>query len=217
MLLFALFLHFFTFSEVTKNGSDKISTRQTANYDVTQFGMNANCSNFIKADGSLGSYGTKLIAAFDRVGSDCMYEGFNPVHICPNYSTFKKPQKQKFFAFLFAIIAHYESSCKKGASAPGTNDLAVGLFQLEDSKRARKAAGRSAQFCASNRAVNAYDLTFQMECAASTFLSFHCEKGIPPGQCLPGKKKPVCGYWQKLNSPKRAITKTAKLFPGCQG
>lgn len=217
MILFIFLLHFFSISETTKD-TDTPSRKDTShNYDVTKLGLNSRCSSFIKSDGSLGSYGTRLMAAFDRVGNDCMYDGFNPANICPNYKKFKKADKQKFFAFLFAIIAHYESSCNKRASAPGTNDLAVGLFQLEDSKRARKAAGRSNQFCAADRPVNAYDLTFQMECAADTFLTFHCNKNIPPGQCIKIQNKRACGYWQKLNSPKGAITKKANLFPGCNG
>lgn len=180
-----------------------------ANYALTHVGASARCDNFINSRGELGTYGTALIEAIERVNPDCFYSTarFSRV-LCPNFNSFGQTTKRRFIAFLFGSIAHYESSCNPRAQAQGVNDTADGLFQLEYSRNQRRNAGRDRVFCATDRGVNTQDITFQMECSASIFVDGYCERN----SAVPGDTN---WYWQKLNSPSGRITRMAQRFPGC--
>lgn len=179
-----------------------------ADYSLTRVGASQACNNFINSQGELGSYGTALINAIERVDSNCFYSTarFSQV-LCPNFNSFGQTTKNRFLAYLFGAMAYYESSCNPRAQAQGTNDIADGLFQLEYSARARRRAGRDQVFCATDRGVNTQDITFQMECSAAIFVDGYCERDGVPGD--------TNWYWQKLNSPNGRISRMARTFPGC--
>lgn len=191
----------------TETTTTDYSVPQTnSNIRPSAYGMATACNKFINSDGTLGEWGRALIDGIERVGTDCFYEDANFSVLCPKYKDFTPGRKKQFLAFLFASMAHYESSCRPNVSARGVNDLAVGLFQLENSWRQRRNAGRSVDHCSSNRPVNAYTIEFQMRCGASIFYDGYCRRNKTPGV--------NSWYWHKLNG-NRGITIMAKKFPYC--
>lgn len=182
------------------------------NTDPRKRKASANCDSFIDSNGEFGAYGTRLIQAIRDVNRDCFYEKIDFSYLCPKYSTFNDQRKSQFLAFLFASMATFESSCYPTAqNSAGTNDVADGLFQLEYSQSARRAAGRHPTYCATQRSVDSQSLDFQMECSVSIFATTHCGTGRVPG-------KYSGDYWQKLRPGKsgdREITRLAKMFPHC--
>jgi hypothetical protein len=167
------------------------------------------CNKFMFSDGSFGPWGVALISAFERVGTDCIYHS-DWSEICPGYTNFSEAKKRQLMVFAFAAVADKESTCNPKAQAQGKTDLAVGLFQLENSRRQRRAADRH-DLCSPNAAVkDPKAITFQMQCAAGTFYDYHCvrsdDRYIRVGRG---------GYWQKWRRPNRTISLDIRKFPGC--
>ena len=90
------------------------------------------CTEFMSADGTFGPWGDALMSAFERVGTDCIYQS-DWSAICPGFVNFSESKKRQLMVFAFAAVADAESTCRPRAQAQGTTDLAVGLFQLENS------------------------------------------------------------------------------------
>ncbi len=167
------------------------------------------CTEFMSADGTFGSWGDALMSAFERVGTDCIYQS-DWSAICPGFVNFSETRKRQLMVFAFAAVADAESTCRPRAQAQGTTDLAVGLFQLENSRRQRNAADRH-DLCSPDAAVsNPKEITFQMQCAAGTFYDYHCNRS-DDRYVRVGRG----GYWQKWRRSNRAISVDISNFPGC--
>jgi hypothetical protein len=207
LFLASVLLSLHLMAETTQQGGGVPATATSVSLDPARFGMATSCRRLIQSDGSLGDWGQEMVRAINRVGSGCFYNQANFSSVCPNYSRFNQERKTQFLAFLFASIAHYESSCRLNARAQGTNDIADGLFQLEHSFSQRRRAGRHPQFCATGGPTNTQALRFQMECGMSIFHAGYCARNGVVGE--------TSWYWQKLNRPTRQITRMARRFPYC--
>jgi hypothetical protein len=213
-IIFVFLIYFNSFTLATETTKSGTSTAKTSanNLKVTSYGLAANCKNFLQSNGELGPWGKGLISGIERSGVKCFYEDIDFSYLCPKYSDFSIVQKKQFLAFLFATIAHYESSCNKKARAQGVNDIAVGLFQLEDSQRWRHKAGRPSPQCSPDKSVSdTYSTDFQLPCVAAMFSRQYCKSGKNPGK--------HSSYWHKLNPSRkgdRKITSTVKRFPNCK-
>ncbi len=195
-----------SFGETTTSGGGQAPVPAGVSINPSSYGMARACNNFVSNDG-LGNWGGHLQSAIGRVGASCFLNGgIDFTNLCPRYNSFNNARKMQYIAFLFASIAHYESSCRQSAQAQGVNDTADGLLQLEYSQRQRRAAGRNPVHCATNRGVNTQGIGFQMECGASIFKDGYCGTGRVPGRSS--------WYWQKLNG-NRSITRMARRFPFC--
>lgn len=202
----SVFAHELVNGRYNRSGSGRPNNSRTT-YALPA-GFNPMCREFIRPDGSFGKAGNAMIEAISKVGERCFYEKADFSQICPAYKEFAKEEKQRFLLWLFASIAQIESSCEPTKDGQGTNDKAVGYFQLEDTKKQRLDAGRDPFFCKTDQPVNTKALKFQAECAASIFQEGYCTRRIVIGNGF--------WYWQKLNRPDRAIVKLAKAFPFCK-
>lgn len=110
-------------------------------------GVDDNCYKFIDANGKIGPWGQSVIDTIKRLPKDEVKDSFLAKSftdmdlVCPNFSKFNDDLKMKFWVWTFAAISWQESSCKPKTTAQGTNSKAVGLLQLEDSKRLRQGRG----------------------------------------------------------------------------
>lgn len=98
--------------------------------------------------GEVGEWGQIILNTFDSLPPDELQNSFfsdnipDMPFICPRFFEFSDELKKKFWVWSFAAIAWEESSCKPKASVPGVNSRAVGLLQLEDSRRLRSDRGK---------------------------------------------------------------------------
>lgn len=176
------------------------------NLHPQNYGTARACGNFIGSDGALGPWGVELQAAIRRAGQDCFFNGVDFSNLCPSFSSFSETRKMQFIAFLFAIMAFYESSCIPTEYAEGKNDRADGLLGLEYTFTQRQDARRDPVLCVTDRETDTQNIRFQMECSAAIFRDGYCQTGEVPGVDH--------NYWQKLNG-ERKITTTAREFPYC--
>ena len=111
----------------------------------------------------------------------------------------------------FAAIAQTESACVPKAEAPGVNDLAVGMFQLEKSPAVRRQAGRNSKWCKTHENVNAKGWQFQSECSVSIIEDTVCS--------WRSNLFDSAGYWEKLRNNReitQRIRETVKKWKVCQ-
>ncbi len=206
-----IFLSFHSDAETTKNVSVSPSAyNELRDLDVVDYGLFPACRGFLKTDGSPGPWGKELVAAMQRVGTQCFYEKADFSLLCPNFKKFSIKKKQQFYLFTFAAIAWEESDCLPKARAQGTNDIADGLFQLEYSQSARAEADRHFLCKPKESVANTQDIKYQMQCAAGIFSDYHCDKSDERWTRVGNG-----GYWQKLRKTNRIISKAVAKFPGC--
>lgn len=110
----------------------------------------AECDKFISTDesGGYGPWGNEIVAYLDEKGDDSVFyknslNGMDEgVKACPNWENMNKDEKQHFWVWVMAAIAHTESTCNpKARNGQGTNGCAVGLLQLDEKTSARKWRG----------------------------------------------------------------------------
>ena len=175
--------------------------------------FNTKCNQlFISKDGGLGEAGREIRDAVQNHGSQCLYNDIDVSSVCPNYRSFNLKEKDAFWVYAFASIAHKESSCLPSNQNPnGTNDVADGLFQMEFSYTARRSAGRDPDLCKTSGPHPSGDIKFQAQCSISVLRDTNCRLGWP----LDGPH----GYWHLLRSNAKSkngtIVDLIKKFPGC--
>lgn len=113
----------------------------------------ANCSAFIKADGSLGKLGGLITSHISSMGDDTLFhsEQLSGVKtLCPKWPTFSKEQRDYFWVWLFASISWKESTCGADTvNRAATHGTAVGQLQLNKLKKDRSwRGGKSGNSCA---------------------------------------------------------------------
>lgn len=174
------------------------------------------CQKLIQKSGRLGSWGTSLVSAMDRIAPDCFYQDIDTSNVCPNFNSLTLNQKKAFWVWVFTAIAMKESSCDETAQAPGVNGLADGLFQLEYSRDLRRGAGRDRTFCVTDRPVDTQSRTFQIECSLSIVRDTRCKVNEGRGEKRKKKLSSPGGYWLRLNGSNREISREITKFPGCK-
>jgi hypothetical protein len=175
------------------------------------------CKNFISDSGELGPWGEKFLQAIRAVdnkyqeqkNSSCFQNDAKVGVLCPGFRKLRTPEKEAFWVHTAACIAHFESSCRPTASARGSYDKAIGLFQLEFTTRRRAISERDPVFCQTkSKSTNVTtNIDFQTQCTASIIADVHCKRGHPLGGRV--------GYWEELNHSSGKITRCARRFPKC--
>ncbi|MCR9203558.1 MAG: hypothetical protein NXH75_03205, partial [Halobacteriovoraceae bacterium] len=94
----------------------------------------ADCTDFIRRDGSLGSSG-RIVR--DYIASSSRRNHFlNPRHIaeaCPRWNNMSEAEREHFWVWSIASIAWDESRCVSGRrNTAATNGVGVGLLQLNE-------------------------------------------------------------------------------------
>ncbi len=178
------------------------------------------CKKFIDPDSpsNLGSWGKEIFSSFDIVFENelqyCLEGNLNPnsrfpdtSDICPNYEYFTTNLKKVFWVWVFANIAQAETSCGTLIRAQGINDLAFGMFQLENSYQARRRAGRDPLFCGTRGPVMNDEFLskeFQVQCSLSILKDTSCHLDY--------------FYWQKMRESEGSrgwIWEKSRTFPLC--
>jgi hypothetical protein len=168
------------------------------------------CSIFISKKG-WGEWGRHLDRAANKVAPRCFYERNMFGSICPNYKALSTKDKNAMIALTGAAIGTVESNCNPKVRAQGSNDVAVGIFQMEGSARARAAADRDPRWCRTRDNIDAHDPVFQTECSVSIIDDRICTLGA---YIFDG-----AGYWQKLRHNRKItqlIRSTAASWGLCE-
>lgn len=111
-------------------------------------GVDENCYKFFNKVGEIGPWGKAVVDTINKLPKEevkisFLSKGFADKDlVCPNFERFSDDLKLKFWVWTFAAISWQESSCKPQVTAQGVNAKAVGLLQLEDSKRLRQGRGK---------------------------------------------------------------------------
>jgi hypothetical protein len=168
------------------------------------------CSQFVQSNGQLGDYGRRTLAAIQAVdpGGQCFLGGGIAwsQHVCPGYRSFSQRERERFWVYAFAAIAHDESSCNPNVSGDG--GASDGLFQMEYSNWKRRFRGRE---CAPRTPINSRGLKFQFECTASIMRDINCGK---PNKPL-GNGNGNTIFWSQLQNTNGDVSRMIKRYPGC--
>lgn len=120
----------------------------------------AKCEKFLTESGDQGEWGKVVTDQIKNLPSDEVENSFYSNNIpdmdfiCPNFKSFSKELKLKFWVWTFASISWEESTCNPKASAQGINCKAVGLLQLEGSSKLRRGRGSNCEVASVNDAKN---------------------------------------------------------------
>lgn len=117
----------------------------------------ADCSNFIQANGDLGSLGRVIVSHLHTI-DDPLF--FSRTHAgiqasCPNWPRMTRAQKEYYWVWLLASIAWKESTCGAATfNRAATHGTAAGLLQLNKARKDRAwRGGESGESCKVNDIV----------------------------------------------------------------
>lgn len=112
----------------------------------------AECDKFISSNknGGYGVWGQEIVQYLNEKGEKSAFysndlSGMSDgIKACPNWSKMSKEEKEHFWVWVIAAIAHTESTCNPRArNGNASNGVAVGLLQLDERVSARKWRGPS--------------------------------------------------------------------------
>lgn len=163
----------------------------------------ADCSNFIKSDGSYGPWGNHIIEYLNGLGnSSHMFKNNIPgmvatkkgdTAVCPKWNELSLAEKKHFWVWVFASLAWDESTCKANARNPNaTNGVAVGLLQLEESRKKRYWRGPNC------KAASVTDAKTNLRCGLDIMTELM--KGKAGEYESNGKIFPTSSYWANFKS-----------------
>lgn len=115
--------------------------------------LGADCSDFIKPDGSFGKLGNVISSHIDSMGNSTLFHSTNLPALqafCPKWSRLNKEQRDYFWVWLFAAISWKESTCGAATvNRAATHGTAIGHLQLNKNKKDRSwRGGASGNSCA---------------------------------------------------------------------
>jgi hypothetical protein len=199
-------------SRVNGTGSAKICDSKTAegrslpalSSVFTKSG--ADCTNFISNQQSSGStawrdlygpWGKIIVDYLDEEGLDSVFfsDNINGItEVCPNWNYITPVQKEHVWVWIFAAIAHKESTCKEGArNGKATNGVATGLLQLDERLSGRSFRG---PHCSEPRSVTPAEEN--LSCGLDIM------KGLLTGQYKGTQKiwgRGNNSYWEEIRKP----------------
>jgi hypothetical protein len=118
----------------------------------------ANCTNFIRSDGSFGPWGDTVHSAISNPNYRARFLNQNLPHItsaCPNWRSLNDDQKMHFWVWTFAAIAWDEATCRENARNPrGSDGVAVGLLQMNELRSQRSWRGPNCRVPSVSDATN---------------------------------------------------------------
>ncbi len=170
-------------------------------------GLSRNCDSFITKNGNLGSNGKEIIRQIRKHKSYYTPKAKKASVACPNWHVLTNKEKEVFWVWAFAILAHTESSCNPRAFTKGVKAdpekvlakpdeykdgyrMASGLFQLEYSVGSRVDSARP-DICKKMTPAQTKEARPNIACAVSIMSDF-----------LDDSEREVFysrnSYWQKL-------------------
>lgn len=207
-----------SFAQIKKIGVLDMPCKQFMALDpeFSTNGANDACSKFIKIDGTLGPWGESIIKSIDKLPEEETKKTYlsNSIpdmdFICPNFKNFDNEIKKKFWVWTFASIAWKEATCNPKITAQGVNSKAVGLLQLEDSRRLRSGRGDNCEVSevispGNNLACGVEILHQQLLGKDSTYFTTSTGELFWKGT-----------YWQDLRYKKRTQEKDQSLISRSQ-
>lgn len=178
------------------------------------FREGADCTGFIKSDGSYGSQGRIV---YDYIsGSDRRENFMNPNHIeeaCPNWGNFSEREKEHFWVWTIASIAWDESRCVSGRrNTRATNGVAVGLLQLNEDRGGRSWRGPNCRVASVREDAN------NLKCGLDIMeelLEGRSGEYQGSGAIFRSSRRNT-SYWEKLKRPNGgAIGSLIRSYPRC--
>lgn len=117
-----------------------------------QYSQNgADCSDFVKADGSLGPLGTTIKDHMHSIDDALFFSPDLPgaKNVCPTWGNLSRAQKEYFWVWLIAAISWKESTCGAATlNTAATHGTAAGHLQLNKSRKDRAwRGGESGNSC----------------------------------------------------------------------
>lgn len=177
----------------------------------------ADCTNFIKSDGTYGAWGEVVRTAISNERVSARFLNTNIPSIadaCPLWSSLNNEQRTHFWVWVFASIAWDEATCKASArNTNATNGVAVGLMQLDEGRSARRWRGPNCNVSSVADATN--NLKCGVDIMAELLLG---PRGEYKGRgALLNNSGRNTSYWQKLRTRGGgAIGERIKSYPLCQ-
>ena len=111
---------------------------------------NGICEDFIKSDGSYGSWGKEITNYLDKNENASLFTRDDApgmrggIDSCPNWQNMNQDQRKHYWVWVMASIARVESTCNPLArNGKATHGVAVGLMQLNEKPSARKWRGEN--------------------------------------------------------------------------
>lgn len=123
----------------------------TLDTEFSSNGVDNNCFHFFTTEGTIGPWGNIILKSINNLPENELKKSYlsdnipDMNYICPNFKNFSDDLKKKFWVWTFASIAWQESSCEANQISQGVNSKAVGLLQLEDSKKLREGRGNNCE------------------------------------------------------------------------
>lgn len=120
---------------------------QVACEDITKVPLSAaysakgaDCSSFIRADGSLGALGSTIVNHIQEVNTSKFLENNLPgvQSFCPRWPQLTKTEKEYFWVWLMAAISFKETTCGANKiNRAATHGTAIGHLQLNKTRKDR--------------------------------------------------------------------------------
>lgn len=175
---------------------------------------NADCTSFIKSDGTYGPWGTTVKDYISKSPARSYF--LNPSHIaevCPRFDKFSEQEKDHFWVWTIAAISWDESRCISGRrNTHASNGVATGLLQLDEQKKARYWRGPSCNVKSVAKADS------NIKCGLDILGELlKGKKGVYKGSgAIFRSKSKNASYWEKLTRPGGGtIGKLIESYPNC--
>lgn len=181
------------------------------------FEQGANCTGFIKDDGSLGSYGEVVNEYISDQEVSARFLNEKLPHIteaCPNWAGLNEDERRHFWVWTFASIAWDESRCVPNRrNLQGSNGVAVGLLQMDEARGSRSWRGSNCRV--QSVAAPRENLLCGLDIMAELLLGPEGEYRGRGAIFIDGRRN--TSYWQKLRtSGGGAIGDRIRSYPLCQ-
>lgn len=216
-----IFLDSFTQKAIRCDVSEQTITSYPLSQDFYDKGRTG-CDNFISPEGEYGPYAHQVInhiKTYPYSENEFLKEKFpgmtDGLNICPNWKKLNIQQKFDFWVWAFASISWDESKCLPNRVNNRASDgIAVGLFQLNKSKKKRYWRGGSKRKACT--VDNVMPDGANIECSVEIMHEIlRGKQGEYKGNgALYGKQ--AASYWQSFRSDKQTdATKLLANFPPC--
>lgn len=179
------------------------------------------CTSFINPNTkSYGPWGKEIVSYIEKQGSKSIFlspelNGFEQIpNICPRWKKLTQDQKKHFWVWVMASIAYEESTCIPTArNALGTDEPAVGLFQLNESLKGRAYRGGEC------KVASVKEPSANIQCSMKIMTDLlKGPEGLYKSSGFLYNTGRNTSYWEKLKRPNGgAIGKLIKTHPYCHG
>jgi len=177
----------------------------------------ADCTNFIRNDGSYGPWGEVVRQAVSNPNINARFVNANIPHIreaCSDWANMNAEQRTHFWVWTFAAIAWDEATCRGNArNGNATNGVAVGLLQLDERRADRNWRGPNC------RVPNVSAPNENLRCGVDIMAELlRGQQGVYQGSgAIFRANSRNTSYWQKLRtSGGGSVGARIRTYPLCR-